>query len=141
MNYIQDKLEDTQIDIEYRIGEVRHFFRRIKWAYQRARYGIDDSMLWGIDEYLTEHILDLVKAFRVAETYHERSKGFVRYLDTVEAAFDDYIRWRNQDEASYIANVVEQEPDYEWADIEKLRTAKRRKLKVLFNKNFEALWD
>lgn len=141
MNYIQDKLEDIQIDIEYRIGEVRHFFRRIRWAYQRARYGIDDSMLWGIDEYLIEHILDLVRAFRVAESYHERSKGFVRYLDEVEAAFDDYIRWRNQGEAEYTACVVEQETGYEWTDIAILRAAKRKKLKVLFNKNFEALWN
>jgi len=38
---------------------MKHFLREIKWAYQRIRYGYDDTIKWGFSDYFNQCIKPL----------------------------------------------------------------------------------
>ena len=42
---------------------MRDLRQRIKWAYQRARYGWDDTALWGLDSHFQETVVPPLKKF------------------------------------------------------------------------------
>jgi hypothetical protein len=47
--------------IPYKIKDFRY---EVKWAYQRVFRGFDDRAFWGLDSYLTEIILPVLKFLR-----------------------------------------------------------------------------
>lgn len=42
---------------------IKNFFREIKWAYQRAVHGYDETVFWGFDDYLYNTFKEPIKIF------------------------------------------------------------------------------
>ena len=40
---------------------MKNWLRTIKWAYQRVRYGYDETIMWGFDGYFSQFIKPLKK--------------------------------------------------------------------------------
>lgn len=47
-------IADVLWNIEYYYGEFIAILRRIKWAYQRARYGYDEVLYWELGDSIIE---------------------------------------------------------------------------------------
>lgn len=122
-------------------------FREIKWAIQRALYGIDESMTYDLDGYLVDHITKLLKQYKAqAEDYvdlefHKDKSGKTQkqWLDEMIHAFETY-----KPASDMVCNyAIENNVDITQEMITKfsrISTRKRNKLKELFGELFESLW-
>lgn len=54
---------------------MKDILNKITWAYQRARYGYDERIMWGFDDYF-ETFLTPLKKFCEQKLEYE---GFVKY--------------------------------------------------------------
>jgi hypothetical protein len=144
--------EQFEQDLRYHFGkgkdlveEIGFFFRRIKsslfgfkrsikFAYQRVRYGVDESMTWSLDSYLREHILKLLKQFLeqadgfVDLTYHKHPDGRTQkqWIEDMIKTFEQYEKLEDED----------------WMHMEKKAEFKKikKEMKDLFGELFESLW-
>lgn len=46
---------------------MKDFFRKIKYAYQRVRYGVDETFMWEMDTYLEYYFVPKIKEFCIEE--------------------------------------------------------------------------
>lgn len=121
--------------------------REIKWAIQRALYGIDDSMTYDLGSYLVEHIAKLLKQYKVQAgeyidmEFNKDSKGKTqkKWLDEMIKAFEKY---ENGTDACCNYSIETGE-DIRKEMVEKfnrISTRRRNKLKELFGELFDTLW-
>ena len=59
-------------------SNIRHFFRTIKWGWQRATKGYSDYDIWDLDVYYNKLMIASLSQFR-AETM-----GYPGYMDSIE---------------------------------------------------------
>lgn len=146
----------------YRIDrKIRFFFRKIKWAWQRAKYGYCDRDLWNLDYTLGNYIASSVN--KLADITHgypygttpEEWDGILRsiarnfYLCTNEDCYDNpyehmWFRFETED-GSFDAAARKSElwDKYMRVEKEKLDTMDIRRQEGfnLLQKWYTDLWD
>lgn len=121
--------------------------RKIKWAIQRALYGIDDSMTYDLDHYLIDHIAKLLRQYKVQAEENvdlefnkdSRGKTQKQWLDEMIGAFEKY---ENGTDAccNYSIESGEVITKKMIAKFNRVATRRRNKLKELFGELFDTLW-
>lgn len=116
------------------LRQLKGVYHAIKLAWQRARHGIDDSMMWSLDAYLTNHIHELL----------------VRYLKDAEGVVDLDTKTGELTDREFVTelirrfetfqNVREQTTFITLEAREEAERSSREKLKMLFDPQFESLW-
>lgn len=64
------------------LDNIKHFFRTIKWGWQRATRGYSDYDTWDLDVYYARLMIESLSQFR-AET-----KGYPGYMDSIEEWYE-----------------------------------------------------
>ena len=77
---------------------IGHFFRSLKWAYQRATKGFCDSDVWSLDSFLANLIGDSVK--HLADTTHGyppecTEESWEEILLKIAECFKNADKWNN----------------------------------------------
>jgi hypothetical protein len=145
-----------------RYFDLPQYLRRIKWAYQRVRYGYDETYYWNLDSKLISIILPSLRALRNNHCGHpgdltdkkwcgildqmikgwESAKRVIGdvYLDEIQPGWAEDMRklsteqWLNN-------NVITKET---WS---KVHEAEKKDIKTfeqsmkLFTKYYFGLWD
>jgi hypothetical protein len=143
----------------YRIDQrVAFFFRKIKWMFQRAKYGYCDKDLWSLDYTLGNYIASSVNELA------NRTHGYP--FNTTENEWDDILRtiaknfylatneeeWVNPYEdmleyGTWYKNLPDDKKEYwdKWFKVEfehdLLRENRRQEGFQLLSKWFTHLWD
>lgn len=103
--------------------------------FQLARYGVDDSMTYGLDSYLVDHIAKLLRQ------YLEDSSG------VVDLKYSKHPDGRTQEQ--WVVDTIKAFEKYkELMDVDRRLTAKeerellkfKEEMKDLFGELFESLW-
>lgn len=111
---------------DFYLGKIRYNFKRIQFAYQRARYGIDDTMTYDLYNYIVLHLIDLFNQ------YEKQSVGSI----VIDKDFQDYID-RSKKALMNFISLDEMDVD----NIEKIREAILN-LKQIFDPDyFPKLWN
>ena len=122
-------------------------FRSIKWAIQRAIYGIDDSMTYDLDSYLVRHIAKLLKQYKAQaddfvdlEFFKDKSgKTQKQWLDEMIHAFENYQNGTDMCCDYSIENNIDITGKM-ISKFNRISTRRRNKLKELFSEFFNTLW-
>ena len=143
----------------YRIDKkIALFFRKVKWMFQRAKYGYCDKDLWSLDYTLGNYIASSVN--ELANRTHGYPFGTTpEQWDTIlrTIARDFYLStneecWTNQYEdmlsyETWYGNLPDDKKEYwdKWFEVEKenerMMETRRQEGMNLLEKWFRHLWD
>jgi len=132
----------------YQSGEL---YRRIKWGFQRMFRGYDDTAYWGLDGYLTDIALPVLKWLRAhghglpwnqesTEATSHTQESWNALLDKMILAFQIMHDNDYSDPTSLGAPDISVDKDAYWKWHEERRAKVDEGLKW-FAKYFQSLWD
>jgi hypothetical protein len=86
---------------------IRHLYNNLKWAYQRVRFGYDDTMMWGLEDYFNRALpaiekfcFDNLKDKESMRLNPQRKEVFSKTISLIEdyksMSFRDYYKYPNQ---------------------------------------------
>lgn len=150
-HYIQAFIRDTYYflfwGIPRRIGDAK---RTIKFGFQRMFRGYDDTAYWGLNDYIIDIALPVLKWYRINKTgfpiihwdektsHEEQLKAWNDILDKIILGFQDY-----KDEGYLVGrweNVLEM-PDEQRKELQDDHEKIVTEALTLFAKHFRGLWD
>ena len=99
---MRNLIETIEFNIEYYYFELRYAIRRVKFAYQRAIYGVDDSMYWNLWDVIVDvYIKGLTDLIKSKWSYPLNYKSLEDWISDLQFHLDALIEARN----NYTTNV------------------------------------